>query len=77
MKQEITAAEAMEAIERLKGEVGYNRKTRSFCASANLSSVAEKPDFQLGWGATPLQAVAQLLERIGETATTQVEVASV
>jgi hypothetical protein len=72
MKQEITALEAREAVERFKLDVSYNSSRNEWCAVR-----CETNRFELGWGNAPLEAVAHLLERIGEAAPTQVEVANV
>jgi len=73
MEQQIIApGEAWEAVERFKLDISYNSARNEWCAVR-----CETNRFQLGWGAAPLEAVAQLLERIGETPTTQVEVANV
>jgi len=70
----IAPGEAWEAVERLKINVGHNTVTNEWVASPPY---VEGMRFTVGWGATPLEAVAHLLERIGETVTTQVEVANV
>lgn len=63
MQTEIIApAEAWEAVDRLKIDISHNRTNGEFCASV------EKPKFQVGWGKTPLEAVGNLLVRIGEVA---------
>ena len=71
-EQIIAPGEAWEAVERLKLDISYNSVRNEWCAFWR-----ESKKYALGWGASPLEAVAQLLERIGETATTQVEVANV
>ena len=70
----IAPGEAWEAVERLKITVDWNRLLSEWCASTQ-DLRGKRAD--IGWGTTPLEAVAHLLERIGETATTQVEVANV
>lgn len=74
MEQKMTALEAWEAVERLRICVDFNGLVSEWCASTYNSNGWRA---NIGWGATPLEAVAHLLERIGETATTQVEVANV
>lgn len=69
MTLEITASEAWEAVERLRMCVDYNPKVREWCAAVYQPT-------RVGWGVTPVEAVAQLLERIGETATVCAEVAN-
>jgi len=71
-EQTITPGEAWEAVERFKLDISYSSARNEWCAVR-----CETNRFQLGWGAAPLQAIACLLERLGETATTQVEVANV
>ena len=61
----ITPAEAWEEVERLKIDIYPNRKTDDWVASV------QKPVFTYGHGAEPLEAVTNLLERIGETANEQ------
>jgi hypothetical protein len=61
--QVITPAEAWQEVERLKACVDYNRVAGKWCAATS----ADK--WHLGWGATPLEAVGQLLSRIAEAAT--------
>ncbi len=68
---EITAKEAWEAVERLRLDVSFNNILSQWCVVWPQSV-----KFDSGWGDTPVEAVAQLLVRIGETAT-KVEVASV
>lgn len=63
----IALGEAWEAVERLRICVDYNPRVREWCA-------ATREPIVLGWGATPLQAVAQLLERIGKTANASAKV---
>lgn len=70
MKQEITAAEAMEAIERLRIDM-YPLRSGKWCATVL------EPVYKWGWGDSAIGAVAQLLERIGETAMVRAEVANV
>ncbi len=72
-EQVIAPGEAWEAVERLKIGVDYNRLSGKWCATIYETNTWIA---KLGWGATPLEAVANLLERIGETVTTQVEVAN-
>ena len=71
-EQTIAPGEAWEAVERFKLDISYNSARNEWCAVR-----CETNRFQLGWGDSPMGAVAQLLERIGETVTTQVEVANV
>ena len=57
----ITPAEAWEAVERLKVSIGYNTDSKEWCASPPYLGATR---FTLGWGASPLDAVANLLERM-------------
>jgi len=73
-EQIIAPGEAWEAVERLK--ININHIT-SPCEFGQWYATAPGPKWKLGWGDSPMGAVAALLERLGETATTQVEVANV
>lgn len=58
----IAPAEAWEAVERLDIDITHNGINKEWCASVS------KPRFQVGWGSTPLEAVGNLLMRLGGTA---------
>lgn len=59
----ITPAEAMGQMERLRIDVSLSRRRNEWCASRwEPDEYDNRPN--IGWGATPLEAVANLLERI-------------
>jgi len=70
-EQIIAPGEAWEAVERLRITVAYGFVTDRWYATAH------HPQVLVACGPTALEALAKLLERIGQTATTQVEVANV
>ena len=58
----VTPREAWEEVARLKIAIDFNRKNSTWCACSQVEP------YSLGWGASPLEAVGHLLERIGEAA---------
>lgn len=72
----ISAAEAWRAVEWLKLDIHYNRKAQKWCASFCEGTIEDCLTVKLGWGDTPLEAVGDLLARIGEAATVRAESAN-
>jgi len=63
----ITPAEAWEEVERRRIDISPSRSTSEFCASVS------EPKFAVGWGSEPLEAVANLLQRLGRETAEQVK----
>jgi len=63
----ITPAEALEAVDRLKIDIAHHKKHNEF---GQWCAVAPDYKWELGWGDSSLEAVANLLERIAKTAET-------
>ena len=73
----ISAGEAWAEVERLQISVNWNEVKEQWCAT--YKSAHQTPwggYWILGWGSTPLEAVADVRARIGEVATAKAEAVS-
>ena len=66
----IAPGEAWEEVERLKININYSTKP---CEFGQWYATAPGDKWHLGWGNEPLEAVANLLERIAAQKTRQQE----